>query len=120
MDFGYHHSVGRTMMMQLGIHEHLKMAHAKAIESLNKCITDLDSRADKQKFMELNNIYFMLPKKFEFQSFKGDEVHGFVVARILLNSNLSTKMTCGFMYLESRLLLQINSQYMTTMVYFFQ
>ncbi|BFZ08300.1 hypothetical protein BsWGS_11339 [Bradybaena similaris] len=74
MDFGYHHSVGRTMMMQLGIHEHLKMAHAKAIESLNKCITDLDSRADKQKFMELNNIYFMLPKKFEFQSFKGDEV----------------------------------------------
>uniref|UniRef100_A0A0B7A370 SLIT-ROBO Rho GTPase-activating protein 1 n=1 Tax=Arion vulgaris TaxID=1028688 RepID=A0A0B7A370_9EUPU len=74
MDFGYHHSVGRTMMMQLGIHEQLKMAHTKSVESLNKCITDLDSRADKQKFMELNNIYFMLPKKFEFQPFKGDEV----------------------------------------------
>ncbi|CAG5119867.1 unnamed protein product [Candidula unifasciata] len=74
MDFGYHHSVGRVMMMYLGIHEHQKMTHVKSIEQLNKCITDLDSRADKQKFMELNNIYFMLPKKFDYQPFKGDEV----------------------------------------------
>ncbi|BFZ10566.1 hypothetical protein BsWGS_13608 [Bradybaena similaris] len=74
MDFGYHHSVGRVMMMYLGIHEHQKINHVKSIEQLNKCITDLDSRADKQKFMELNNIYFMLPKKFDFQPFKGDEV----------------------------------------------
>lgn len=74
MDFGYHNSVGRAMMMYLGIHEHQKMAHSKFVDSLNKCITDLDSKADKQKFMELNNVYFMLPKKFEFQPFKGDEV----------------------------------------------
>ncbi|KAK7503696.1 hypothetical protein BaRGS_00005235, partial [Batillaria attramentaria] len=46
----------------------------KFVDSLNKCITDLDSRADKQKFMELNNQVFMLPKKFEFQPFKGDEI----------------------------------------------
>ncbi|XP_059167757.1 SLIT-ROBO Rho GTPase-activating protein 1-like isoform X4 [Physella acuta] len=74
MDFGYHNSVGRSMMMYLGIHEHQKNTHAKSIDMLNACITDLDSRADKQKFMELNNVYFMLPKKFEFQPFKGDEV----------------------------------------------
>lgn len=60
-------------MMYLGIHENQKINHVKSIEQLNKCITDLDSRADKQKFMELNNIYFMLPKKFDFQPFKGDE-----------------------------------------------
>ncbi|XP_035828526.1 SLIT-ROBO Rho GTPase-activating protein 1 [Aplysia californica] len=74
MDFGYHNSVGRSMMMYLGIHEHQRNAHSKFVDSLNKCITDLDSRADKQKFMERNNVVFMLPKKFEFQSFKGDEV----------------------------------------------
>ncbi|RUS79935.1 hypothetical protein EGW08_012279, partial [Elysia chlorotica] len=68
MDFGYHNSVGRSMMMYLGIHEHQKQVHAKFVEYLNKCISDLDSRPDKQKFMELNNVYFMLPKKFEFQS----------------------------------------------------
>lgn len=61
-------------MMYLSIHEHLRNEHQKFVDSLNKCITDLDSRADKQKFMELNNQVFMLPKKFEFQPFKGDEV----------------------------------------------
>ncbi|ESO99728.1 hypothetical protein LOTGIDRAFT_141691, partial [Lottia gigantea] len=74
MDFGYHNSCGRSMMMYLSVHEHLKNTHQTAIDSLNKCISDLDSRADKQKFMELNNSVFMLPKKFEFQPFKGDEV----------------------------------------------
>lgn len=74
MDFGYHNSVGRAMMMYLSVHEHLRNEHQKFVESLNKCITDLDSRADKQKFMELNNQVYMLPKKFEFQPFKGDEI----------------------------------------------
>ncbi|XP_076469342.1 SLIT-ROBO Rho GTPase-activating protein 1-like [Babylonia areolata] len=74
MDFGYHNSVGRAMMMYLSIHEHLRNEHQKYVESLNKCIADLDSRADKHKFMELNNQVFMLPKKFEFQPFKGDEI----------------------------------------------
>ncbi|XP_076448200.1 SLIT-ROBO Rho GTPase-activating protein 1-like isoform X3 [Babylonia areolata] len=74
MDFGYHNSVGRAMMMYLSVHEHLRNEHLKYMESLNKCITDLDSRADKQKFMEMNNQVFMLPKKFEFQPFKGDEI----------------------------------------------
>lgn len=77
MDFGYHNSVGRAMMMYLGVHEHQRNAHGKFVDSLNTCITDLDSRADKQKFMELNNVYFMLPKKFEFQPFKGDEVSSY-------------------------------------------
>ncbi|XP_041347523.1 SLIT-ROBO Rho GTPase-activating protein 1-like isoform X3 [Gigantopelta aegis] len=73
MDFGYHNSVGQTMMMYLSIHEHLKQTYQSAIESINKNVSDLDSRVDKQKFMELNNSVFMLPKKFEFQPFKGDE-----------------------------------------------
>ncbi len=48
---------------------------------MNKCITNMNQRADKQYFLELNNSAFNLPKKFEFQAHKGDEVrktHGFV------------------------------------------
>ncbi|XP_064605017.1 SLIT-ROBO Rho GTPase-activating protein 3-like isoform X2 [Liolophura sinensis] len=74
MDFGYHNSVGRAMLMYLSVHEELKNSHQMAIDLLNKCITDLDSRADKQKFMEINNAVFMLPRKFEFQPCRGDEV----------------------------------------------
>lgn len=60
--------------MYLSVHEELKNSHQMAIDLLNKCITDLDSRADKQKFMEINNAVFMLPRKFEFQPCRGDEV----------------------------------------------
>lgn len=41
---------------------------------MNKCIVNMNQRADKQYFLELNNTAFNLPKKFEFQAHKGDEV----------------------------------------------
>ena len=59
------------------------------MEYLNKCISDLDSRPDKQKFMELNNVYFMLPKKFEYQPFKGDEVRAGRFEEKIVSLNLS-------------------------------
>ena len=44
------------------------------MDRMNKCITDLDQRVDKQHFLETNTAAFSLPKKFDFQSHKGDEV----------------------------------------------
>lgn len=41
---------------------------------MNKCITNMNQRSDKQYFLELNNSAFNLPRKFEFQAHKGDEV----------------------------------------------
>ena len=44
------------------------------LDLMNKCITDMNQRSDKQYFLELHNQTFNLPKKFEFQAHKGDEV----------------------------------------------
>ncbi|XP_029634547.1 SLIT-ROBO Rho GTPase-activating protein 3 isoform X3 [Octopus sinensis] len=73
MNFGYHSCVARTMKMYLSSHEQLRNSHQRAIDRLNQCIQGLDARADKQKFLELHNAMFMLPKKFEYQPYKGDE-----------------------------------------------
>lgn len=62
------------MKMYLSSHEQLRNSHQRAIDRLNQCIQGLDARADKQKFLELHNAMFMLPKKFEYQPYKGDEV----------------------------------------------
>ncbi|KAL5014667.1 hypothetical protein ScPMuIL_008937 [Solemya velum] len=74
MDFGYHNSVRCMMLMYQSIHTNLRYSHQTAIESIAKCLSHLDAQTDKQKFLELNNASFMLPKKFEFQPFRGDEV----------------------------------------------
>jgi len=43
-------------------------------EQLAACVGALDSRADKQRFLESHHAAFMIPKKFEFQGQRGDEV----------------------------------------------
>ena len=43
-------------------------------EQLAACVGALDSRADKQRFLESHHSAFMIPKKFEFQGQRGDEV----------------------------------------------
>ena len=74
MDFGYHNSIRGTIMMYQTAHCNLRNSHNAAVDSLNDVISQMDPFTDKQKFMELNNQAFMLPKKFEFQACKGDEV----------------------------------------------
>lgn len=32
---------------------------------MNKCLSNFDSRADKQRFLEANHAAFMIPKKFD-------------------------------------------------------
>lgn len=43
---------------------------------MNKCLSNLDSRADKQRFLEANHAAFMIPKKFDAATYqnKVDEV----------------------------------------------
>jgi len=44
------------------------------IDGLAKALSGLDSRLDKQRFVENNNAAFMIPKKFEFNSVSRNEV----------------------------------------------
>ncbi|XP_035212745.1 SLIT-ROBO Rho GTPase-activating protein 1-like isoform X2 [Stegodyphus dumicola] len=74
MDFGFHTSLAHTLMVSINAEECLKKSQQASIDGMNKCITNLDSRVDKQRFLEYNNSAFMVPKKFEFQPHKGDEV----------------------------------------------
>lgn len=53
---------------------------------MNKCLSNLDSRADKQRFLEANHAAFMIPKKFDAATYQNkiDEVR---VARPLLDED---------------------------------
>lgn len=61
-------------MMYQSCHKNISKTHQNAIEVIQKCVGDLDAQSDKQRFIELYNSAYMLPKKFDFQSCKGDEV----------------------------------------------
>ncbi|XP_076035046.1 SLIT-ROBO Rho GTPase-activating protein 1-like isoform X5 [Oratosquilla oratoria] len=81
MDFGFHSSIARALFAQNSGQECIKRGIQTSIDDMNKNINNLDSRHDKQRFLEFNNAAFMLPKKFEFQGHKGDEVNQVVVPR---------------------------------------
>ncbi|XP_052282439.1 SLIT-ROBO Rho GTPase-activating protein 1-like isoform X2 [Dreissena polymorpha] len=74
MDFGYHNSISGTVMIYQTAHCNMRNSHLSSIELLNDLISQMDPQNDKQRFLELNNQAFMLPKKFEFQPYKGDEM----------------------------------------------
>lgn len=74
MDFGFHNSIRGTVMMYQTAHCNMRNSHMTAIEQLNDVISRMDPQTDKQRFLEINNQAFMLPKKFEFQPCRGDEV----------------------------------------------
>ncbi|XP_069141663.1 SLIT-ROBO Rho GTPase-activating protein 1-like isoform X3 [Argopecten irradians] len=74
MDFGYHNSVKNSMLMYQNLHKNLSRCHQQSVDIVQKCVAELDAQADKQRFIELQNAAFMLPKKFEFQPCRGDEV----------------------------------------------
>ena len=61
-------------MIYQSAHCNLRNSHHMAFDQLNDVISKMDPQTDKQKFLELNNQAFMLPKKFEFQACRGDEV----------------------------------------------
>ena len=75
MDCGYHNTLQRAMMMHISTDENLVKSRQDCITLMTtNCVSGLDQRADKQQFLELFSQPFSLPKKFEFHSYKGDEV----------------------------------------------
>ncbi|KAL3852225.1 hypothetical protein ACJMK2_015896 [Sinanodonta woodiana] len=74
MDFGYHNSIRGTIMIYQSAHCNLRNSHQYAFDQLNNLISKMDPLTDKQKFLELYNQAFMLPKKFEFQPCRKDEI----------------------------------------------
>lgn len=73
MDFGFHPSLHRAVMMHSSGLDQLRKSLRQDIDSLDKSLAGLDSRLDKQRFYEGNNTFFMIPKKFEYNPARRDE-----------------------------------------------
>ncbi|XP_018578860.1 SLIT-ROBO Rho GTPase-activating protein 1-like isoform X1 [Anoplophora glabripennis] len=73
MDFGFHNCISRALMMHVTAEEGRQKSVQNGLDTLSACIHSLDSRLDKQRFLEYNHSAFMIPKKLEFQGQKSDE-----------------------------------------------
>ncbi|CAH1121410.1 unnamed protein product [Ceutorhynchus assimilis] len=73
MDFGFHNCISRALLMHVTAEEGRQKSVQSGLDSLSACINSLDSRLDKQKFLENNHSAFMIPKKLEFQGHKTEE-----------------------------------------------
>lgn len=73
MDFGFHVCLSRTLRTCCNAEECLQQSLQQGCTALAQKASDLDSRADKQRFLEANNAAFMVPRKFTFQPHKGDD-----------------------------------------------
>ncbi|XP_040563935.1 SLIT-ROBO Rho GTPase-activating protein 1 isoform X2 [Lepeophtheirus salmonis] len=73
MDFGFHQSLNRAVMMHSSGLEQKRRSLQNEIDSLNKSLSVLDSRLDKQRYFESKNATFMIPKKFEFNPSSKDK-----------------------------------------------
>jgi SLIT-ROBO Rho GTPase activating protein len=83
MDFGFHQSLTRAIMMHVSGMEQKKRHVQQDVDALNKTLSGLDSRLDKQRFIESNNTTFMIPKKFEYTPVRRDESETLVQKTIL-------------------------------------
>ncbi|XP_059099709.1 SLIT-ROBO Rho GTPase-activating protein 1-like isoform X3 [Tigriopus californicus] len=90
LDFGFHQSLTRAVSMHTSAMEQQKKSLQKQIDKLNKVMSGMDSRLDKQKFIESNNTTFMIPKKFELAQARRDETE-VIIQKCVLNELSSRK-----------------------------
>lgn len=75
MDFGFHNCVSRALLMHVTAEEGRQRSVQSGLDTLSACINSLDSRHDKQRFLENNHQAFMIPKKLEFQDQRNEETN---------------------------------------------
>jgi SLIT-ROBO Rho GTPase activating protein len=96
MDFGFHQSLHRAIMMHSTGQDQIRRSLQNDIDGLTKALSGLDSRLDKQRFVENNNAAFMIPKKFEFNSVSRNEVLKTVLRLNQLHSSFFTNTSLKF------------------------
>lgn len=73
MDLGFHSMISRAIMMHVTADQGRGRGILHNADSLSHTIHSMDSRADKQKFLEQHHGAFMIPKRLEFQGQQSDE-----------------------------------------------
>ncbi|KAK0164497.1 hypothetical protein PV328_003119 [Microctonus aethiopoides] len=97
MDFGFHNCIARALLMHCSAEEGRQRSLQTGAEQLAASVASLDSRADKQRFLESHHAAFMIPKKFEFQCQRGDDT-----AEPELQKILHTEMEQRLVQLQQR------------------
>uniref|UniRef100_A0A1B0FV14 Putative slit-robo rho gtpase-activating protein 1 n=1 Tax=Lutzomyia longipalpis TaxID=7200 RepID=A0A1B0FV14_LUTLO len=67
MDLGFHSVVSRALLMHVTADQGRCRSMLNNAENLSHIVHSMDSRADKQKFLEQHHSAFMIPKRLEFQ-----------------------------------------------------
>lgn len=67
MDLGFHSVISRALMLHVSADQGRCRQVLNNSELLSHIIHSMDSRADKQKFLEQYHSAFMIPKRLEFQ-----------------------------------------------------
>ncbi|XP_064633392.1 SLIT-ROBO Rho GTPase-activating protein 1-like isoform X4 [Lineus longissimus] len=98
MDVGYHNSVSRAMMMHNSIDQNIVKSREAIVELMDKSICDINARNDKQNYIDNNSHVFSLPKKFEFQPHRDDEI-----VQICAQSSVQDDLLQRYQQLGSRL-----------------
>ncbi|XP_022258054.1 SLIT-ROBO Rho GTPase-activating protein 3-like, partial [Limulus polyphemus] len=98
MDFGLYTLIAGALQMYVSAEECLQNSRQNNIDSMVKCISKLDTKLDKQRFLENNNSAFMVPKKFEFQTNKGD-----MVPKLCLDKAVKEELEQRYKQLHKRL-----------------
>lgn len=94
MDFGFHVCLSRVLRTSCSAEECLQRSLQQGCQALAQRIADLDSRADKQRFLEGHHSAFMVPRRFAFQPHRADAepVQVSVAEQPLLEEELAQRL----------------------------
>lgn len=73
MDLGFHSVISRALMLHVTADQGRCRQVLNNSDLLSHIIHSMDSRADKQKFLEQYHTAFMIPKRLEFQNQGSEE-----------------------------------------------
>lgn len=95
MDLGFHSVISRALMLHVTADQGRCRQVLNNSELFSHVIHSMDSRADKQKFLEQYHAAFMIPKRLEFQSHHNEDIIVIPSAhKQLEHSSLTTVVEC--------------------------
>lgn len=95
MDLGFQSVVSRALLLHVSADQGRCRAVLSNAETMSHIVHAMDSRADKQKFLEQHHSAFMIPKRLEFQG-QHDEIEP------ELQKPLHQEMESRLLHLEQR------------------
>ncbi|CAH1729157.1 unnamed protein product [Chironomus riparius] len=94
MDLGFHSVISRALMLHVTADQGRCRQVLNNAELLSHIIHSMDSRADKQKFLEQYHTAFMIPKRLEFQGGQQEDLIVSTQKEMLPQPSLTTLVEC--------------------------